>query len=557
MTPRVPRLGARVRRRGTQTASASVQRAARFVRRAWRRADPLVDLIDPERSRCLPRDFDVIENYEDRFVDTARMFDVFLDKCESVTPGRDGLPVAVVVTPWYGTPCPWFAIAVGFGLASRGRRVVFLWHDMVFPERSASFDVQNREIGRVMRRLRRRFPVLRLSEEIGDTSGRDEDAALLDRLADLNLTWYRRGSVPTEQDLQFRARMRRRLADALPKIRSVMQDNRFDYVLAPGGVAGPSGLYLAAGRAAGVRVATFDAGFGATSIDVDGVAAQHTDTLQAFDLLTEDLAGHHDAVVVAAKEEFESRRAGRDPDTYQLARPGKAPHYAERSIFIPLNVVFDTAALGLHHLFPGSREWLVETITALLDHTTDPILVRQHPAERHELERSNFDVGGILREVFHANPQVRFIPADAPVSSYDLLDACRLVLPFASTIGIEAAALGKPVIVSGSVYYGPLGFVWAPSSRQEYFDTLERGARGELPLLPDQIDRAWRCFYLISCHRVRTEFTPQPPDFWRWVTRRPDELYRDPDVDDILTSIDEAIPLSILQHRRYNPARSA
>ena len=32
-------------------------------------------------------------------------------------------------------------------------------------------------------------------------------------------------------------------------------------------------------------------------------------------------------------------------------------------------------------------------------------------------------------------------------------------------IGIEAAALGKPVVVGGAVYYADLGFVWSASTR--------------------------------------------------------------------------------------------
>jgi hypothetical protein len=523
----------------------------------WRHADPVLDRFDRERARCLPAELDDVERYRDRFLDTARMFELFLRRCEPIGPGREDEPVAVVVMPWFGTPSPWYAVALGLGLARRGRAVAFVWHDVAFPEKSPDPRLENREIGRVMATLSRRFPVLRVSDQPAERLPSTEDEALLDRLADENLMWLLRGGYPRDQDRRRRERMRHHLADALPRVRAAFHAGRFRYAVVSGGVIGASGLYLACGREAGVRIATFDAGFGATAVDVDGVAAQHTDALRAFEILAAASSAAHRDAVDAAREEFDRRRAGLDPDAYQLARPGQAPAHAEPSILIPLSVVFDAAALGLHHLFAGSEDWLVETIGTLLKETSDPILVRQHPSERRKTERSNFDARAILQEAFGSHPQVRFIAAEEDVSTYDLLDRARLVLPFVSTIGIEAAALGKPVIVSGSVYYAQLGFVWDPSSRGEYIDLLRRGARGDLPILPGQVDRAWRCYYLTAvCQRVRTNFTPQPPDLWRWVRRDPDELYNDDDVVDILTCIDEDVPLSIVRHRRRERSAS-
>lgn len=498
---------------------------------------------------------DDLANYQAHFHETVLAFDRFLERCDRITPGDGDRPVGIVVMPWWGTPAPWWAVAAGLGLAERGRPVTFVSHDLAFPEPSEFLDLQIGEIGRVVGGLAPRFPVLRLSDGPPAPAGADDDA-LLDDLAAANLMWDLRGAVPTEEDRRRGDRMRRSLADALPRVRALLRDHRFEFLLVPGGVTSTSGLYLAEGRARGVRVATYDAGLGATAIDVDGVAAQHTDMPRAFRLLADELGGHDDDVVGAAREEFEARRSGSDPDAYQLARPGTASVREDRSVLVPLSVVFDAAALGLHHIFPDSEAWLVETVRAVLAQTDDPVVVRQHPSERRSNERSGFDARSILSEAFGSNPQLRFVAAEDDVSTYDLLDAARLVLPFVSTIGIEAAALGKPVIVSGSVYYAGLGFVWAPSTRDEYFDLLGRGARGELPTLPDQVDLAWRCYYLTAvCQRVWTDFTPQPPDFWRWVGRQPAALFRDPDVVDILASLDRNVPLAIVRHeRRTRPA---
>jgi hypothetical protein len=525
-------------------------RARRSLGRVWREADPVVDLFDPGRARCFPEDYDATAGYQEAFTDTARVFDLFMKRCVSIRSVDRGTSVAIVVMPWFASPTPWFSIAIGLALAQRGRSVTFVWHDLPVPEPSAQLEVQRFEIRRMMRKLSRRFRVVRLSAQLRARS-ESGDEALLDQLAEANLTWHLRGASPTEEDTRFGLRIRDNLAGALPFVRSLVRESGFTYVVVPGGVSGPSGLYLAAGRAERVRVATFDAGLGALAVNTDGIAAQHTDMARAFELLTADPEGRHDDVIRAAREEFDRRRSGLDPDRYQFARPTDMPAEVEQGVLIPLSVVFDAAALGLHELFVDSEEWLVETVSALLRETRKPIVVRQHPSERRSGERSRFDARTILRDAFGTSSQVRFVAAEDDVSTYDLLDASQLVLPFASTIGIEAAALGKTVIVSGAVYYAGLGFVRAPSSREEYFDLLGRGARGELPTLTDQVDRAWRCYYLTAvCQRVWTNFTPQPADFWRWVARQPDELFRDPDVDDILTSIDEDVPLAIVRHRR-------
>ena len=131
-------------------------------------------------------------------------------------------------------------------------------------------------------------------------------------------------------------------------------------------------------------------------------------------------------------------------------------------------------------------------------------------------------------------PRCQFVAADDPVSSYDLLRAARLVLPFVSTIGIEAAALGKPVVISGACYYADLGFVWSAGSREEYLDLLHRGLHGKLTLRSDQVERAWLCYYLTAVrNRVSTDFTPHPDDFWTWSQRPFPSLLSDPAVVDI------------------------
>src|SRR5262249_52842409 len=149
-------------------------------------------------------------------------------------------------------------------------------------------------------------------------------------------------------------------------------------------------------------------------------------------------------------------------------------------VLIPMNVDFDTAALGRHVHFEDTTEWVCETAQFALSRSSSRVVVRQHPSERRELERSRLDLRQRLFERFGDNGRVRFVAAEDPVSTYDLVRDARVVVPFVSTFGVEAAALGKTVIAAGASYYTELGFAYSARSRAAYFELLDRALSGKL-----------------------------------------------------------------------------
>ena len=291
-------------------------------------------------------------------------------------------------------------------------------------------------------------------------------------------------------------------------------------------------------------------------ISSDGVAGHQSDIGRAFHELWQASGDTlPDWMRQAAEQEFQRRLAASDRTGFQVVQSSRTGPVSGDDVLIPLNVEWDTAALGRHAIFDDTVEWVTEAVAFILANHSGSVIVRQHPSERRPLERSYLGLDAVLRERFGDQPRLRFVRAEEPISSYDLIRSAALVLPFVSTIAIEAAALGKPVLVSGVSYYSELGFVWSANTRAEYFDLLERGLRRDLPLKPQQQDKAWLCYYLTQIHnRTWTDFTPTPPDFWRWVQQTPDQLFSDPVVSDILTAFDENTPLSLIRHRRHAPS---
>ena len=491
-------------------------------------------------------------DYKRWFPKTGDVFVQYLKHWRAlpVASRQDRPPVGVVVQPWVCTAVPWYSIVLAIGLARRGRKIVVLWDDTGFPQ--PRLDEQNRVIGGVLAYVGRYFPVLRLSEQAAHPQ-RESDAPAIVELAEQNVAWRLRGAKPEAEDVSLARDIRASLEHSMPFVRSALSRAGVDCLVLPGGIYGSSGLFRLAADELGCRVASFDADLRVVQVCVDGIAAQGSDLPRAFDTLWSASEETKRQAITIARNEFQRRTETSDRYGFQAV-----PAQADRSdtdgcVLIPLNVEWDSAALGKRLHFESTADWVTSTITMVLEMNVGPVVVRQHPSERRKFQRSRLDVASILSERFGDDPRCRFVAAGDPVNTYDLVDSARLVLPFVSTVGVEAAAIGKPVLVSGASYYADLGFVWSATSRDEYFSLLRRGLQGDLEVLPDQRDRGWTCYYLAAVrNRIWTDFTPQPDDFWNWCRRDPDSLFADPEVSDILEAIDRDVPASLLRHRRLS-----
>ena len=154
----------------------------------------------------------------------------------------------------------------------------------------------------------------------------------------------------------------------------------------------------------------------------------------------------------------------------------------------------------------------------------------------------------MLFRSFVAHDRLIFIAANDPVNTYELLSVVTTVIAHTSTIGVEATALGKPVIVASHCYYAELGFVWAATSRDTYFDLIRRSQAGELALTPAMRKNAYYCYYLTQvCNWVFTPFNPVNDAFW--IKESIASLNVSPSVQTIVTALQENIPVALINHQ--------
>lgn len=459
-----------------------------------------------------------------------------------------GLRCLVVVTPWEGTAIPWLSLSVGFMLAARGARVIFVVDDLPFGSNAVRYSLILAAIRHAMRAVPSQCRVITLSSVTAEATAPTSRAT---DLATLNAVWQLRGEMMEEGRAQAEARNLASIAKAEAPIGAVFAADRYDMMFAPGGVYGNSGLWVALAREAGVRVATYDnGGFGTWVTAADGLACHLGDIPRATVMIKDRIAERPDErarILAAADEQIAKRRAGTDIFDYQVRDGNQGATDIDGAIMLALNSSWDSAALGVHDVFATNKDWIIETVRFLLDTTDVPVIVRQHPAERLDFARTTDDYGALLSRHFGDHPRLHFIAAADPVNSYALLPRVAAVVVHSSTIGTEAAAFGRVVITPSHAYYADLGFVWHARSLADYQSFLSAAARGELQVTEAMRDDAKICYYVTQvCNWIHSSFNPET--FHLWKQQPLEHWYGEPATARMLDSLLDDVPVAVLNH---------
>lgn len=466
-------------------------------------------------------------------------------------PSTGAAHIGVVITPWLDTAVPWFTLAVGLLLARRGNRVTFLLDDSPFGDNPTRFRWVLRALRFVLNRLPKGAEVVMLPAAQPGTTVEAASISAIQRLARLNTVWAMRGETIAAQHQAFTRLCESQLAAAQPRIAQLVKAAAFDLLFIPGGVYGTSGLWTALARAANIRVSSFDAGGYLTlMLACNGIACQLQDIPVAFRQLKQRIAlrpAEQQLAIAAGLAEMNKRRQGVDAFASQVKDGHAGDARYDGAVLLALNSSWDAAALGLHTVFKDSTDWIVQTVSFLLDRTSVPVIVRQHPAERLDFARTTDDYGSLLQQHFGSHPRLHFIAADQTINSYALLERVAAVVVYTSTIGTEAVAMGKPVITPSSSYYSDLGFVWQCQDLASYQACLLRAAGRQLVLTEAMRVDAQLCYYLTQCcNWVFTRFNPS--DFLEWSAKPAEELYADTDVHCILECLQDNVPIASLNH---------
>ncbi len=120
------------------------------------------------------------------------------------------------------------------------------------------------------------------------------------------------------------------------------------------------------------------------------------------------------------------------------------------------NVLGDSLTLGRQRISPTMADMIVGTIRYFVRHPEMQLVIRIHPGELKTHGTSMVDV---INENFAELPEnVRVIRPEDETNTYDLVEIADFGLVYTTTVGMEMAMSGLPVIVTGKTHYAEKGF---------------------------------------------------------------------------------------------------
>lgn len=165
-------------------------------------------------------------------------------------------------------------------------------------------------------------------------------------------------------------------------------------------------------------------------------------------------------------------------------------------VLLAANVLGDSLTLG-RNIFAGSMsEWITRTVQFFAKRSDVQLVIRVHPGEK--LVPQAKSMGTVVREALPEMPShIHLIGALDNVNTYDLIEIADLGLAYTTTVGVETAMNGIPVISCGDTHYRGRGFTIDPNSWDEYLTTLVK-VLADLPahrLTEEQTANAWNYAY--------------------------------------------------------------
>jgi DNA polymerase elongation subunit (family B) len=320
---------------------------------------------------------------------------------------------------------------------------------------------------------------------------------------------------------------------------SWLQQNKPDVVVVPNGTILEFGVIYEVARYLGIQVVSYEFGDQRQRIWIsqdEKVMRQNTQTMWE-ELKEKNLSR---AETEKIRDLFESRRKAsvwKNFSRLWQQVPAKGVEIARQElgldnrlvVLLATNVLGDSLTLGREIFTESMEEWLERTLQYFAGRPDLQFVIRVHPGEKLIHGQSMVDV--IDRVLPKLPEHIHVIKPEEDVNTYDLIAAADLGLVYTTTVGLEMAMSGVPVIVVGDTHYRGKGFTLDPDSWVRYYKTLKAVIEdpSAFRLTDKQIEDAWAYAY-----RFFFDF-PQP---FPWHLVNPWENFEKNDIESIFNSRD-------------------
>jgi len=378
-------------------------------------------------------------------------------------------------------------------------------------------------------------------DEYGTVELDEEDIKMTEKYAPLVVKWFdsQKDEVFLKNDSDRVSVAKNLLHKTMKRIKSFFGKNQYDTINVFTGFHRHRCVYTYIGRKNGIRVSTYDADRamgGITLYETDGVSGNSPDITK---LIKSQCFNDEEKqrVVELSKQNFNTRlNSSIEDEGYNYQPVLSEEEISPYDVIIPLNIFWDSAALGVDFLFKDETEWLRETLKFLMENTTASVMVRVHPAQALDNEFNYKDYKKELKIINEYISRIWWVNAEEKVNTYQYIKNCKLVLPYTSTIGIESAILDKNVLVHTNVYYAKMDFVYQPATKEEYFEKIEYYLNNSDKKICNDKTNAYLAYYCQMKHVTKTKFSEC---FTEWMDEDLNELNNMMGVDKIVAVIAE------------------
>lgn len=165
-------------------------------------------------------------------------------------------------------------------------------------------------------------------------------------------------------------------------------------------------------------------------------------------------------------------------------------------VMLAANVLGDSLTLGRDIFASSMTEWITKTVQYFAKRKDVQLVIRVHPGEK--LVPQAKSMGTVVREALPELPShIHIIGALDNINTYDLIEIADVGLAYTTTVGLETAMNGRPVISCGQTHYRGRGITIDPNTWDEYYATLEK-VLANIPahqLNEKQTEFAWNYAY--------------------------------------------------------------
>ena len=171
------------------------------------------------------------------------------------------------------------------------------------------------------------------------------------------------------------------------------------------------------------------------------------------------------------------------------------------------NVIFDTSQPHSNVVFKDMFAWLDLVSGLIRRHPETLFVLRAHPDEKRVGKQSQESVSAwVTHHHIKDLENVVFVDANETISSYDLIERSKFIMIYNSTIGLEAAILGKAVLCAGRSRFTSYPIVFFPETPEAYLDMAEDFLANDQVHVPSQFRENARRFLYFLLYRASLPF---------------------------------------------------